>query len=80
MDAGIEVRKGIKVAAAEAEGLDPTQIVVLLPEPPPQAEVEAQTFCTAIQCPYCGKSGRCEVSPVPGKYYRCNNCGALFKT
>jgi predicted RNA-binding Zn-ribbon protein involved in translation (DUF1610 family) len=80
MGAGNEVRKGIKVAPEEAERLDPKQIRVLLPEPPAPAEVEAQTFCTSIQCPYCGKSGRCDLNPDPGKYYRCMNCGALFRT
>ena len=80
MSAEMKVKKGIKVAAAEAESLDPKQIAVLLPDAPPQAEVEAQTFCTSIQCPYCGKSGRCDIDPVPGQYYRCINCGALFRT
>jgi DNA-directed RNA polymerase subunit RPC12/RpoP len=80
MSAEIEVIKGIKVAAEEAARLDPQQIARLLPDAPPQGEVEGQTFCTSIQCPYCGKSGRCDIEPVPGKYYRCINCGSLFRT
>jgi hypothetical protein len=35
-NAEIKVRKGIKVAADEAESLDPKQIAVLLPDAPPQ--------------------------------------------
>ena len=80
MSPGIKVIKGIKVAPQEAATLNPEQIAVLLPDTPPQAEVEAQTFCTSIQCPYCGKSGKCDINPVPGTYYRCSNCGALFRT
>jgi len=80
MSAEMEVRQGIKISADEAVSLDPQQIAVLLPDASPQAEVEGQTFCTSIQCPYCGKSGRCDTDPVPGQYYRCINCGALFRT
>ncbi len=80
MSAEIEVKKGLKVAADEVESLDPQQIVVLLADTPAQAEVKGQTFCTSIQCPYCGRYGRCDINPVPGTYYRCINCGALFGT
>jgi hypothetical protein len=75
-----EVRKGIEVAPEEAKKVDPKEIVGLLADAPPPGEVEGQTFCTSIQCPYCGKSGRCNIDPVPGKYYRCINCGAIFRT
>jgi hypothetical protein len=79
MSPEMEVKQGIKVAADETKRLDPHRIVALLPDPP-HNEVEGQTFCTSIQCPYCGKSGRCDASPVPGKYFRCINCGSLFRT
>jgi predicted RNA-binding Zn-ribbon protein involved in translation (DUF1610 family) len=80
MSPEIAVRKGIKVAAEEAARLDPQQIAGFLPDAAPQGEVEGQTFCASIQCPYCGKSGRCDTELVPGKYYRCINCGSLFRT
>ncbi len=80
MSPEIAVKKGIKIAAAEAARLEPQQIARMLPETPPQGEVEGQTFCTSLQCPNCGKSGRCDIDPVPGKYFRCINCGSVFRT
>jgi len=80
MSAQLEVTKGKKVEAAEVKDLEPHQIVVLLADTPGSAEVEGQTFCALIQCPYCGGSGRCGVSPDVGKYYRCSSCGAVFRT
>jgi predicted RNA-binding Zn-ribbon protein involved in translation (DUF1610 family) len=80
MSAQLEVRKGIKVAADEVTNLDPQQIGVLLPANPPQTEVEGQSSCSWIQCPYCSATGRCTTDWVPGSYYRCKNCGSLFRT
>ena len=80
MSADLEVKKGIKISAEEAAHLDPEQIATLLPHTPAQEEVEGQAFFALIHCPYCGAFGRCGADPVPGKHYRCMQCGALFRT
>lgn len=80
MSAGQKVITGLKVPEDEAASVAPSQIRRLLPEASPEGEVELQAFCTLVYCPYCGKAGRCAEDAVPGSYFRCLHCGALFRT
>lgn len=80
MSIGQKVIMGLRVPEEEAASVRPVQIRRLLPETPPEGEVELQAFCTLVCCPYCGKPARCAEEAVPGSYFRCLDCGALFRT